>query len=284
MKFIDASRIPSQPYPELREVLDLFAGEVAAELKENLVGIYLVGSIATGDFDLDSDVDFLVVTGTELTEADIDRLQEIQVRVHRIGCYPAQHLEGSYISLRDLNDPGTVGQKELYYFDNGSTTWERATHDNQWHVRWILRERGIPLVGPRPETILQAVPLDKLIDEVKTRLIESRDIFQAGIDRPLNFCNSRFGQSFFVLTTCRMLHTIATGTVQSKKAGAAWAQQFVDPAWKGLIEAAWKEREGVRFMEKIRQRAEQALLDRTLEFMQVAAAQMEHIQVQEKTC
>lgn len=269
---MDDSNIPNHPYPELREVLNLFAGEIAAELKENLVGIYLVGSIASGDFDLDSDVDFLVVTNTELTEADMKPLQDIQIKIHDMDCYPAKHLEGSYISIRDLNDRSSVGKKSLFYFDNGSTSFEQTTHDNQWHVRWVLRERGIPLVGPKPETLLPAIPADELMSEIKTAMVQSKAIFEGEIDRPLSFCNSRFGQPFFVLTYCRMLHTLHTGTVQSKKAGATWAKEFVDPGWIDLIEQAWNEREGVRFMLKIHQRAEQPRLDETLEFINYAVS------------
>ena len=280
MKFLDDSKIPHHPYPELREVLNIFVGEIAAELKENLVGIYLVGSIASGDFDLDSDVDFLVVTKTELTEADMNRLQDVQIKVHNIDCYPAKHLEGSYISISDLNDWETVGKKKLNYFDNGSTEYEQTIHDNQWHVRWILRERGITLIGQKPETILRAIPLNKLLGEIKASMLQSIEIFQGEINSPLSFYNSRFGQSFFMLTYCRMLHTLHTGTVQSKRAGAAWAKQFVDPKWGKLIDQAWNEREGVRFMVKIHQRAEQTLLDETLEFMKYAVAQIDNIKVQ----
>src|SRR5829696_9413831 len=109
MKFIDDIKIPDQPYPELREVLNIFVDEIQAELGENLVGIYLVGSIASGDFDLDSDVDFLVVTNTDLTESNMKSLQDIQIKIHSIDCYPAKHLEGSYISISDLNNWSRVG-------------------------------------------------------------------------------------------------------------------------------------------------------------------------------
>jgi predicted nucleotidyltransferase len=281
MKFIDDAKIPKLPYPELRQVLNAFVDEVTAELKENLVGIYLVGSIASGDFDLDSDVDFLVVTNTELTETDMNSFQDVQIKVHSIDCYPAKHLEGSYISISDLNNWETVGIKKLYYFDNGSTAYEQSIHDNKWHVRWILRERGITLVGKNPNTILQAIPLNMLIDEIKTSMLQSMEIFQSEINRPLSFCNSRFGQSFFVLTYCRMLHTLQTGTVQSKKAGMIWAKQFVVPKWVKLIDQAWKERQGVRFMVKIHQRAEQTLLYETLDFIKYAVAQIDNIEVQE---
>src|SRR5215470_17331216 len=98
MKFVDDTKIPEQLYPELHRVLNMFLDEISAELGENLVGMYLIGSIASGD------VDFLVVTNSELTEANMKSLQDIQIRIHDIDCYPAKHLEGSYITISDLNN------------------------------------------------------------------------------------------------------------------------------------------------------------------------------------
>ncbi|HZJ24295.1 MAG TPA: aminoglycoside adenylyltransferase domain-containing protein, partial [Anaerolineales bacterium] len=101
-------------------------------------------------------------------------------------------------------------------------------------------------------------------------------LFEDEIDRPLSFFNSRFGQSFTVLTYCRMLHTLHTGTVQSKKAGMQWATQFVDRRWVRIIDQAWKEREGVRFGAKIGQKAELTLLHETLEFIKYTLAQVDN--------
>ena len=77
MKFKDETRIPVEPYPELKDVLNIFAAETQAELAGNLIGIYLVGSLASGDFDLDSDVDFLVVIEKDLSDSNIQTLQKI---------------------------------------------------------------------------------------------------------------------------------------------------------------------------------------------------------------
>jgi hypothetical protein len=110
-------------------------------------------------------------------------------------------------------------------------------------------------------------------------MLQVLKFFQDEINRPLSFWNSRFGQSFAVLTYCRMLHTLHAGTVQSKKAGAKWAKEFVDPKWVEIIEQAWNEREGVRFLVKIRQRAEQTLLCETLEFIKYAIAQIDDVEV-----
>ncbi len=269
--------VPSQPYPELQEVLSRLVTELLTHLADNLVGVYLVGSLASGDFDLDSDVDFLVVMKEELTETAIQSLRDVHIRLHNLGNYPAEHLEGSYITLGDLTNWSIVGKKELLYLDNGSTIFERATHDNQWHVRWILRERGITLIGPKPESMLPPIPIGEMLDEVRIAMRRDMRAFTDKIDRPLCFWNSRFGQSFFVLQFCRTLHTLHTGTVQSKLAGMKWAQRIVEPRWVGLIQRAWEERAGVRFGEKIHQRAEKNLLYETLKFMQYMVGQSENL-------
>jgi hypothetical protein len=280
MNFPDENRLPVEPYPELREVLHAFAGQVISGLGDNLTGLYMVGSLASGDFDSDSDVDFLAVTKGKLDKAGRIELQRIHTDIQKLGSYPAHHLEGSYISLKDLNDQETVGKKPLFYFDNGSITPEWSVHDNQWHVRWILRERGLTLFGVKPGSLMPAVPLQALLDEVRTAMHDHREIFKNEMDGPLSFCNSRFGQPHFVLTYCRMLQTLSTGTVQSKKAGMEWARKVVDNRWVLLIDQAWEERKGVRYGIKIGQRAESERLTETLEFIDYAISQIDRLEMQ----
>jgi hypothetical protein len=268
-------KVPSIPYPELPSVLGELVVGVKNELTDNLVGVYLVGSLAIGDFDLDSDVDFLVVTKEELTEEAVWSLQTMHTRIHGLGYYPAQHLEGSYISYDLLNQSEAVGVQPLWYLENGSTTLERSVHDNQWHVRWVLRERGITLVGPEASSLLDLIPVEAMCTEVTAMMHNIADVFAAEINGPLTFWNSRFGQSFAVLSYCRMLYTLQTGTIQSKLAGMNWAKQTLDPAWAGLIQRAWEEREGVRHCIKIRQRADSQALRETLEFIQYTVHECE---------
>lgn len=267
-------RVPEHPYPLLRKCLEVYLRGIQEVLGRNLFGFYLVGSLASGDFDLDSDVDFLVVTESEVTEANTKRLQALQKKVYALDAYPAKHLEGSYISYSDLLNPDVVGKKDLRYFDNGSTTIEWSIHDNNWHVRWVLRERGITLFGEEPKTYMQPVAPNALIDEMKTAMNQHIVLFEAAISQPLNFFNSQFGQPFMVLTSCRMLHTLDTGTVQSKKAGAEWAKTIVGTEWIPLIDQAWHDRIGVRFGIKIGLRAEETILQETLQFMKYVAALM----------
>lgn len=51
------------PYPDLNGVLAELVESIECILADQLVGIYLQGSFAVGDFDEHSDVDFFVITG-----------------------------------------------------------------------------------------------------------------------------------------------------------------------------------------------------------------------------
>ena len=265
-----AKRIPREPYPELRLALERFVAGVANALQGNLVGAYLVGSLATGDFDLDSDIDFLIVTENELADAEVQLLQALHIEIHDAGCYPAQHLEGSYISRELLGRADLVGVQPLWFIDNGSILLERSIHDNQWHVRWLLRERALTLAGPDPKTLLPPVPVEALRAEMLAAIDKLRTTFVAEIGRPVGWFNTRFGQSFAVLTCCRILHTLQSGAVQSKLAAVQWAGQSLNAEWLELIQQAWAEREGVRFGAKVRQPAEMKLLEETARFVAYA--------------
>jgi len=259
--------VSSKPYPELPLVLERFAAGTQTALRDNFVGAYLVGSLATGDFDLDSDIDFLVITNNEMTDAELRSIQALHRELYDLGCYPAQHLEGSYISRDLLNREDLVGVQPFWYVENGSTLLTRSVHDNRWHVRWILRERGIALRGPDPKILVQSVSAEVLRSEILASVEDLRVRFLAELEEPLGYFNTRFGQSFTVLTCCRMLHTFKTGLVESKRYAARWAEQSVDPAWHDLIRQAWTERDGVRFCVKIRQLSDRELLKRTAQFI-----------------
>jgi hypothetical protein len=262
-----AARIPTDPYAELPWVLERFLAGVHESLQQDFVGAYLIGSLATGDFDLDSDIDFLIVTAEELTDAQVSRLQEAHLQIHDLAYYVARHLEGSYISRQTLARTDAVGVQPLWYLDNGSTSLERSAHDNQWHVRWILRERAITLTGPDAKSLLPPVSTGLLRGEMLTTIARLKADFIADMGKPLRWFNTRFGQSFTVLTCCRMLHSLHSRTVESKLAAVKWAEQSLDAGWRELVRQAWAERNGVRFGLKVRQPADAGLLQATAFFI-----------------
>jgi predicted nucleotidyltransferase len=62
-------------------VLVDYAKTSRAALGNNFVGLYLLGSLAIGDFDLTSDVDFVIVTNTELSNGEVELVQSAHTKL-----------------------------------------------------------------------------------------------------------------------------------------------------------------------------------------------------------
>ena len=222
------------PYPELNSVLEELVASVPVALGEALVGAYLQGSFAVGDFDRHSDVDFVIVVADELSNAQVDALQAIHRRLYGLPSEWARHLEGSYFPAAILRNRGQRA-RPLWYLDHGSQSLVRSDHCNKLVVRWVVREHGVVLAGPSPATLLDPVSVDELRQEIRATI---RDWGQQILDGPDRYRN-RFYQGFIVLSYCRMLHDLVKGCPGSKRAGAVWAKAILDPAWSALIDRAW---------------------------------------------
>lgn len=221
-------------YSELNYVLWQLVCSAQEILGTDFVGIYLQGSFAVGDYDLHSDVDFIIAIAKELSEAKVGALQVMHGRLYDLDNHWAQHLEGSYFPQDVLRDPSQRGGK-LWYLDNGSASLIQSNHCNTLVVRWVLREKGVPLVGPAVESLIDPIDVQSMCREIWTVINEWG---QEILDDPQRY-NNRFYQGFIVLSFCRMLHSLQTGIIESKVVGAAWAKRNLDPSWSGLIDGAW---------------------------------------------
>jgi hypothetical protein len=251
------------PYPDLNTVLRELVKSQQEILRDNFTGTYLQGSFAVGDFDQHSDVDFIVVTEEELSDEQVAALQIMHERIYELESPWAQHLEGSYFPRRILVDHRQSGVDQ-WYLDHGARSLIPSDHCNTIVVRWVVRERGIALAGPPPETLVDPISADLLRAYIRDDMLEwGREI----LDNPARF-NNRFYQGFIVLSYCRMLHDLHTGTNGSKRVGAEWAKANLDPSWSGLIDRAWDCRPDPAT--SVRQSADPEDFAATLAFVQYA--------------
>lgn len=248
------------PYPELDAVLRELVDSVQRILSYNFVGAYLQGSLAVGDFDEHSDVDFVIAMNREISDSQLRDLQSTHERIFNLEEEWARHLEGSYFPTAVLRDYTKSGS-ELWYLDNGSSTLVRSNHCNKVVVRWILREKGIVLSGPQPSTLIDPIPVEVLRRAILASINESG---QEILTDPEPY-NNHFYQTFIVLQYCRKLHDLHAGTVGSKRSGAEWAKRNMDRSWADLIDRAWDGRPNPTL--SVRQPADKADFERTLEFV-----------------
>jgi hypothetical protein len=250
------------PYPELNCVLQELVGGLRAALGDTLVGAYLQGSFAVGDFDEHSDCDFIVAVREELSDAEVERLQVMHGAIYDLDAEWAKHLEGSYFPLAVLRD-ARQRHLPLWYLDHGSRSLTRSDHCNTIVVRRVVRELGVTLAGPSPATLVDPVSVEAFREEVRATM---RNWGKQILDSPSGYAN-RFYQGYIVLNYCRMLHDLVEGRPGSKRAGAEWAKATLDASWAALIDRAWGGRANPAF--SVRQLADPGDFARTLDLLRI---------------
>ena len=256
------------PYQELNHVLFDFGSRLQHILGDYFIGAYLQGSFAVGDFDQDSDVDFIVVIEEGLTTPQVGALQVMHEQVYQLNSEWAKHLEGSYFPREILRDHSMIG-KQLWYLDHGARSLLRSDHCNSIVVRWTLREKGVILAGLQPKTLVDPIPEELLRAEIFETLTKWGEEI---LDDPSQY-NNLFYQSFIVLSYCRMLHDLFRGYPGSKREGAEWVKSVpreaglaLDPSWSNLIDGAWDGRPNPA--QKVQQPADVENFEKTLRFIE----------------
>ena len=94
--------------PVVDEILAALIPGVQSALADNLVGVYLRGSLATGDFIDTSDIDFVVATERPVSDAEAEALIALHARLAALPNPYADRLEGAYIDRASLRrfEPG----------------------------------------------------------------------------------------------------------------------------------------------------------------------------------
>jgi hypothetical protein len=220
------------PYPDVNDVLDLLLSSVQTTLGDHFVGMYLYGSLASGDFDPHrSDIDFVVVTAGELPQDRIAALETMHTRLAASGLKWAAKLEGAYVPRHAIR---RHDQTPCPNFNEGR--FQVSPLGSDWVIqRHVMREQGAALVGPAPHTLIDPVAPDDLRRAIRDVLVEW---WAPMIDDPAWLYGRSEYQAFAVLTMCRALYTLHHGDISSKPVAARWAQAALGEPWSAVIDWA----------------------------------------------
>jgi hypothetical protein len=221
------------PSGDIAPVLsDLRAG-VRAVLGNDLVGLYLFGSLVYGDFTPGtSDLDLLAAARRFMTEADIDRLRAMHQAI--VDRHPAwdgrievayQSLHGLRTFMTERSPMGIISPGEpIHLIEAGA----------DWRINWFfVLDHGVTLFGPPPASIIPPIPREVFVDAARELGLSWRERIHTVSDQR--------GESYAILTTCRALYTCHTGEHVSKQKAAAWVRSR-HPEWSVLIDMALERR------------------------------------------
>ena len=248
------------PYPDVNLVLRRLLSDVQALLGDHFVGLYLSGSLASGGFAPQrSDIDFIVVTVDELPEEMLLALEAMHARITSSGLKWATKLEGSYIPQHALRryDPAHVHHPVIRV--DGSFGIDG--HGSDWVIQYhIIREQGVVVAGPAPQTLIDPVEADDLR---RATLETLQGWWGEQLRDPVRLSSAEY-RAYAILTMCRILYTLQHGTIVRKEVAARWAQETLGERWAPLIEQglAWPREERADIM------VGRTAMDETCEFIQ----------------
>lgn len=224
---------------DVRQIGDPLLAGVHSIFGADLVGLYLEGSLALGDLDDASDIDFVAVVERPVDAPAFEELRHLHDQLQSMPIRFATDLEGTYAdraTLRRSRSPHMLvpniqrGRGERLRWTPVWTSWIV-------HLA-ILREHGVVLYGPPPAELVDPIGADELRQSVAPILVEWGGAFLAN---PQLAAQPGY-QPYAVLSVCRMLYTLQHGSVVSKRRASQWAMTALDERWRPLIEAAWAER------------------------------------------
>jgi hypothetical protein len=212
-------------------------------LGERLVGLYIHGSLACGDFNPQtSDIDFLIVTDGHISAETFSTLQEMHACLFASGLAWSQKLEGAYIPKDDLRRHDPAHAPVPWLGADGHFAQESLGSD--WIIqRWILREKGIVVAGPPPASLIDPVSAEDLRDAVRGSL---REWWSPPFPSPERFQSGEY-RAYAVLTMCRSRYILEHGRIASKPEAARWAMQTLREPWVELVRKAMDWRNDMDF-------------------------------------
>ncbi|HEX8891054.1 MAG TPA: aminoglycoside adenylyltransferase domain-containing protein [Pyrinomonadaceae bacterium] len=193
----------------------------------NLVGVYLYGSLTQGAFNpRRSDIDLIVVTRHDLSEAQFKRLGGWLTRHAKSNAWTAR-LQILFL-IRD--QVLTMNAKAcLYQFGE----LKRSGSDGNPIIWMNVLRSGVILYGPKPETFVPEITSEILFQALKREVGYLREEM---IEKPLSeWRDVPMYRAYAVLTLCRILYSVEYGTIVSKRRAARWALKQLPEQWHEII-------------------------------------------------
>ena len=219
----------------LGSFLTLTVSSWRSALGRNLAGVYVHGSLSIGAFNSrTSDIDLLATTRTLTDGPANERLREVHQAMQGWGDDGwADRLEAIFVPAKTLTLPGIPRLPVLELHPDEGLNVQPLGPDFVLQ-KWILRQHGITLYGPRIAKIVAPVGAHELREAVLGTLRES---WLPQLEFPGEFLK-RVYQAYAVLTMCRALCLLITGDVVTKPEAASWAMRapYLE-IWHPLIQS-----------------------------------------------
>ncbi|MEH3116756.1 MAG: DUF4111 domain-containing protein [Methylorubrum populi] len=231
---------------DVARTVDRFLGLMRSEGAPALRGLYLVGSVALGDFRPGrSDIDFVALLDAAPSEEATQTLARVHAALARAG---GPHFDGLYLPIDALRQPPEPGANLPFSVDGQLRIGEPCREANPAVWRCLARSSR-PILGATPAA------LNIADDDARLRaygLADLEEVWRPWIARceaalarkaPDERCDAAALERG-VLGIARILCTLATGRIVSKTEGGRRATALLPQAHHAAVEDALAARFG----------------------------------------
>lgn len=225
-------------HPGIPEVIQPVLADYTQTMEEKLPGFvvafYICGSIALNAFNEKfSDIDFIAVVNHQAREDEIKYLRGIHREMREK--YPKWKLEGGYLQREDLGHfEGEVAPYPYYY---KGILHPRGYHELNSVTWWILKNRGIAVIGIDPKELAFTVDWDLLV----SRMLENLNThWMSWTKKPtrIAYLLTDEGIQWAILGILRQFYTLRENDITSKTGAGLYALSCMPPKWHRLIQEA----------------------------------------------
>jgi predicted nucleotidyltransferase len=224
--------------PSVNRLLEALLDELRTVLSDRLVGLYLYGSLAGGDFDAKvSDIDLLAAVESEVTEEECEALRLMHADLAKR--YPEwdDRIEVQYASTSALRS--FKHERRRMAVISPGEPFHVVEAGLEWLTNWYsVRKNGITLFGADPWTFIEPIEHAEFLEAVRSYALQWEQYV-------IHTKQSRPYQGYAILTMCRALRTLTTGEQVSKIQAARWFQARY-PAYAALVGRALQWRQEFR--------------------------------------
>lgn len=233
-KLLDAGVTPPKDAANADILVHQLKHTFADLLAENLVGIYLHGSLAAGCFQWErSDIDFLVVVKHPLT---IEKKIAVVEALYALSPdAPPAGFEISVILEKDCREMAYPMPYDLHYSPLYREEYEKDARgfcermngldpDLTTHILTV-HAFGAVIHGPSAARVFGKVKREDALAAIQADLSQVSEVLH---ENPV----------YYVLTLCRALAYYREELVLSKKTGGEWALKNLPHAYQSVIQAA----------------------------------------------
>lgn len=218
---------------KLQLLIERLRMECVSSFADNLLGIYLHGSVAMGCFSwFTGDVDCLVLIRQALQVSE--KLRFIQACLAMEPLCPAKGLELSVVTLQSCAVPEQNPCFELHFSPMHASAYRqdlagqlsrmpKRDPDLIAHFA-MVRARGIAIMGKKTEQLFAPIPREWMLDYLQAEMGDTVI--------PVNE-----NLVYYVLNACRALAFLEKNELLSKQEGGAWGIQYFPEKYTSLLKA-----------------------------------------------